>query len=138
MKIIIFLIFILNYPCNAFALFGCKDPDVCYDLSREIYDKNRSLINVVNRIQINEKRGYEFSLDKQKTIEMKEKYGTSYIYKSKNGSDIKIYAVYKIFNEPDQSYYYILEDENENPVANVKLITNKKGKVIKAEVVNGK
>ena len=34
--------------------------------------------------------------------------------------------------------YYILEDKNEKPVANIKLITNKKGNVIRVEVINGK
>lgn len=104
----------------------------------EIYDKGRSSVNVVNRIQINEKRGYPFILTPTKSEQIKKQHGTDYVYKAKNGTNIRIVAVFKIFNEPDQSVYYILENEERKPVANVKLVTDEKGKIIKAEVIDGK
>ena len=127
--IILITILFLITGCNTFY----ND-----DSLSEYYDYGHSTINVLYRIKHNEEKGIPFVLNKQKSERMKNEHGTQYIYTAKDGSNITISAVYKIFNEPDQSYYYILEDENENPIANVKLLTNKKGKVIDVEVVNGK
>lgn len=120
---------ILLMACNTFYN---DDPH------SEYYDKGHSTINVVYRIKHNEQKGIPFILNIEKSNMMKEKHGTEYIYLAKDGNHIKIVAVFKIFNESDQSVYYILENEERKPVANIKLLTNKRGKVINVEVADGK
>ena len=122
------LVSILLLSCNV----GIND-----DSLREIWDTSRSSVTVVKRIEFNEQKGYPFFLDVEKANLMKAKHGTEYFLYRKNGQKIRIVAVYKIFNEADKFYYYILENEDRNPVANVKLITDKKGRVTQAEVVDG-
>lgn len=104
----------------------------------ERYDRGRSSVMVIKRLEFNEQKGQPFILNVEKAEKLKNERGTEYVYMAKDGSRIRIVAVFKIFNESDQSFYYILENEAREPVANVKLITNKKGRVISAEVVDGK
>lgn len=67
---------------------------------------------------------------------MKNNYGTEYIYIKNDGSYANIYYVFKIYNNDEQTFYYILKDKDKNNIAKLKLLTNKNGKVVNVEIVN--